>query len=267
MFTGQPPQNLTDAFFPRTGGLDENGNPKRVSLPTYCKDIYGWASNPAQTLKNKVHPLLTNIYDMLTNKDFYGDKIRNEDDSFMQQVKQEALYAAKQFEPLSIRNLQRGLATGESPAQAAGSFVGVTPAPLRINQSPAERLASDMAAEGGHGGPRTQEQVVKSQLEHDLEQQVRRGDTEALRTALTNHQITHDTARLIQRRSQQTPLAGQVGRLSPSQGLKIWDTASPQEQAAIKRELILKLRHAKGSTLPDEYKSLIDQFRLRGIIQ
>ena len=267
MFTGQAPQNLTDAFFPRTGGVDEKGNPKRVALPTYCKDIYGWATSPAQTLKNKIHPLLTNIYDMLTNKDFYGDKIRNEDDPFMQQVKQEATYAINQFKPLSVTNLQRGLAVGESPLSAAKSFVGITPAPLRINQSPAERLSADMAAEGGHGGPRTQEQITKSRLEHSLEGQVRSGNTEALRTALENHQITHDTAKLIQRRSQQTPLAGQVGQRTPAQGLQIWDASSPQERSEIRNELILKLRHAKDSTLPDEYKDLVDQFRLRGIIQ
>jgi hypothetical protein len=37
--TGQAPQDWRDALMPRTGRLDRNGNPQRLSLPTYIKDI------------------------------------------------------------------------------------------------------------------------------------------------------------------------------------------------------------------------------------
>jgi hypothetical protein len=37
--TGEAPQDWRDALMPRTGRLDRNGNPQRLSLPTYIKDI------------------------------------------------------------------------------------------------------------------------------------------------------------------------------------------------------------------------------------
>ena len=47
LLTGEQPQEVDDYFFPRTGELDDNGKPRRVTLPTYMKDVFHLWSDPS----------------------------------------------------------------------------------------------------------------------------------------------------------------------------------------------------------------------------
>jgi hypothetical protein len=267
VFTGEGPQTLKDAFFPRTGEKDEKGNPQRVSLPTYMKDIYHFGSEPLKTLSNKLHPMLTLIHEMVTNKDFYGEKVRNEDDPIMQQVKQMATHAVTAQEPLSVRNLRRELEMGQSPISAAKSFVGLTPAPSTINMTAAEQLASEIAREKVPVGARTHEQVEKSRLKHDLARKFAAGDTDAIPTALQADQISKDDAKAILKESQQKPLQVQVARLDAKQALQVWMVATPEERASIRVQLLKHLTGMKGHATIAERKEMIAQYRLAGVLE
>jgi hypothetical protein len=266
-FTGQGPQDLRDAFFPRTGGKDENGNPKRVSLPTYMKDIYHFGVEPLKTLGNKIHPTLQLIHEMLTNRDFYGVEIRNADDPIVQQIGQEMQHVIGSLEPLSSRNLRRGLALGETPAEAARNLVGITPAPARMNQTPAEQAAADLITKKLPAGARAHEAAKKSARDRALRGQMRQGNPAALQEALRSGIVAKNEARTIVRQAKQSPLEGQISRLSTSDALKIWGKASREEQQAIRIEMIKKLRGARGSVPAAEFNSLAAQYRKAGILQ
>jgi hypothetical protein len=267
VFTGEGPQDLKDCMFPRTGEKDEHGNPQRVSLWTYMKDVYHYGTDWKGTLAGKLHPMVQGLYSMVTNKDFYGEKIRNEDDPFMQQVKQSVVAAAKSFEPLSSRNVRRGLEMGETPAQLSRTAIGLTPAPLAINQSPAEQRASEIIREKTPVGARTREEVERTHLKHDLARKFAAGDTDAIPSALQADQISKDDAKAILKESRQKPLQVQIGRLDAKEALQVWMKATPEERASIRVQLLKHLSGMKGHATIAERKEMIEQYRLAGVLQ
>ncbi len=101
--TGQAPQELRDYFFPKTGGTDNKGNPVRVSLPGYMKDVYEYGHDPYGTLKSKINPLWSTLDQMLENKDFYGAPIHNPNDPWVRQVRQYGEFLGEQFLPFTLR--------------------------------------------------------------------------------------------------------------------------------------------------------------------
>jgi hypothetical protein len=267
VFTGQGPQTIRDAFFPQTGSKDEKGRPQRTSLPTYCKDIYHFGSEPLKTLENKVHPMIQLVHEMLINKDFYGVKIANEDDPMMQKLIDEAKHVLGAMEPLSSRNLRRGLAQGQTPEVAARSFLGITPAPSALNESDAERVASDIIQEKIPAGARTSEAAAKSQFKRDIARQLRSGNTKALSDAIGQQKIsTNDASEIIQG-SHDQPLEGQLKHLSASEALKVWAVANPDEKKLMKRHMIEKLFGASDSLAPAEFNALAAQYRLQGVFR
>lgn len=150
LYTGESPRDMKDSFFPRTGKMRPDGSEDRLSLPSYIKDIYeyghdisGWAkfgSNPLQTVRNKVHPLIGTVGEMLDNKDFFGNNIRSPGDSAVQQAQDEAGYLLKQMEPFSVRNFQQqNQAAGKtgSPLDyvASPQFIGLGNAPGYITKT------------------------------------------------------------------------------------------------------------------------------------
>ena len=150
LFRGEPPEDLKDCLFPRTGRLRPDGSEDRLSLPSYIKDIYEYGhdiesfikygEDPTRTLRNKLHPLLGTTSQMLTNEDFFGAKIRNPGDSAVLQAEDEAKYLMKQLEPFSVRNyLQQANAAEQEPSVAgyltSPSMYGITPAPGYMTKS------------------------------------------------------------------------------------------------------------------------------------
>lgn len=149
-YNGTGPETLKDAFYPRTGQTRPDGSPDRVSLPTYMKDVFGYGedlanfakygSDPTQTLKNKAHPLISTISQMLNNQDYFGGAIRNPADSATKQIMDEAAYLIQQIEPFSMRNyMQQAKQKGEEPTimgyLTSPSMIGVAPAPGYITKS------------------------------------------------------------------------------------------------------------------------------------
>ena len=146
LFTGKGPSELKDYYYPKTGNTDEKGDPERVVLPTYMKDIYHYINQPGRTLRNKIHPMLSMMAEMFANEDFYGTKIRNEDDPVMKQVLDVAEYGGRTLTPFAVRGLQQNLKSGEGLAKAALPFVGITPAPADIKKTEAEKKLSEIMA-------------------------------------------------------------------------------------------------------------------------
>lgn len=149
-YTGEAPRDLKDAFYPRTGRLRPDGSEDRVSLPTYMKDVFAYGedaknfalygADPLQTLKNKAHPLIATVSQMLNNADFFGGAIRNPADPITRQLMDEAAYLRQQIEPFSIRNyFQQAKLKGEEPSiqgyLTSPSMVGITPAPGYMTKS------------------------------------------------------------------------------------------------------------------------------------
>ena len=125
LWHGKAPETLKDYFFPR----DSHG--QRWSLPTYMKDVYNYGTDPMRTLRGKIHPLLSLIWEMLSNEDYFGREIHDHDDPVLKQMMDTVKYVGTEIEPMSLRQRKtphRGLEEKILP------FVGVTPAPKSLDQ-------------------------------------------------------------------------------------------------------------------------------------
>lgn len=251
--TGKGPQELKDYYFPRTGSLDENGDPVRVSIPSYMKDLYHYTQHPVTTVTNKLSPLIGMVAQMLNNKDYFGTKIRNEDDPLVKQVAGEAQYILKQMIPFGIRNAQKNMQNDKELRDIVEPFIGITPAPYDINQTKAETLAHRISAQKMPIGGRTQEQAEHSKVLRDFSKRLKLNDPNVraeMFQAIRDRKITPMQVAKINRESNLTPLQRQVLHFSAAEIKKVYDLATPEEKKQI--ENMMKAKIARSKTLVEQ---------------
>lgn len=141
MMTGTPPATVKDMFHPATGEKDKNGDPIRIQLPTYMKDIFSVAHSPGSAIAGKVHPLLGAAIDLMNNRDFLNHQIADDHDSFLQRQLDRIEYVAKAGTPISASNAAK---PGQSTTDQFAGVMGVNRTPAYINRTDAENAAEDL---------------------------------------------------------------------------------------------------------------------------
>jgi hypothetical protein len=130
--TGHGPQEWRDLYAPQTGGMDENGNPRRVTVPGYMKDILHAAHDFTGTILGKTAPLLSLGRELfVTGKDYYDRLIYNplRDQSAAAAY---ADYIIGQQMPFTARALLKGQTQNLTPAEQAMTLFGFAQAPQWI---------------------------------------------------------------------------------------------------------------------------------------
>jgi N12 class adenine-specific DNA methylase len=133
---GHGPESLADRIQPRSGHLTKSGDPERMNLPTYTKDIIGVKEKGIwRTAKDKIHPLLGLIADELSNKDWRERPITLPDDPWGAWLTKKLMYALQAYVPMAVKNLQtEEQRHPEGLGERIAPFVGVTPAPAPANR-------------------------------------------------------------------------------------------------------------------------------------
>jgi hypothetical protein len=200
----------------------------------------GFAHAPVSTVEHKINPLFGSIAEMLNNKDFYGNKIYNEDDPLVKKFADLTAYAAKQFIPFSMRNAaQSGKEQGEqgvgkflptTPTKAA-SFFGITPAPKYIVKSPAVNKIDEYMGQQRPEGGRTAAQAARSDEMKRLAGGLRAGKLtpDDVRESEKEGKITPQQGREVLREQHASPLA-RISKLPLDQALNVWDVANEKER-------------------------------------
>jgi hypothetical protein len=252
--TGNPPQKLEDYFFPRVGGTDAGGQPTRLSLPTYMRDVFAYAENPASTIAHKFHPMIQDLIELYRNEDFYNVEIRREGAPWLEQAYDVSKYVAKQFVPISVTSATRRWETEETPSEkikaAAESEFGFTPAPKYIGETKAEEDAYTLAKRHRMAGPKTQENYDHYRLLTHLEQKWDAGtlQTEELNAALNSGRITDDDFDKLFEERELTPFQRNFKALEMEEALRVMKEATKEE-----RVNLLPI-------LEDKYLNRIDTF-------
>src|SRR5260221_684071 len=132
--TGQGPQELTDYYFPKTGGKNAHGGDMRASMPGYIKDYYEWTMQPEQTAIGKLHPMLSSTIAMLNNKQWLtlqgqAPAIRDPRSPPGQQVKDFSDWMLREFTPIGM---QARAGTENSNISGFERYLGIREAPLNI---------------------------------------------------------------------------------------------------------------------------------------
>lgn len=151
--TGKPPEEPTDAFFPKTGGKDQHGNAQRAILPGYEKDVYGWwdaatnnkglTRNASSMAYNKLAAAPRAVWDTLANKDWAGKQIYNPDDPLHKKMADYFHYLQTSFAPIMAKQL-KGDQNPKSAISTAESGVGIRQAPSSI-QNPGAAVGTAKA--------------------------------------------------------------------------------------------------------------------------
>jgi hypothetical protein len=243
--TGQSPQELKDLYFPKTGGLDKEGNPSRVALPFYMKDIYHYWVSPFKTLKNKLSPVNNIVMDMLSNKDFYNVEIRHPDDKYYQQGLEVAKYLGKQFIPFSFTNQKRDTRTGVKAF--VEPFIGITPAPSDLHITKAEEKAREILNNHMPQGSKTQEQADRTTQKRNIENAYLLGDTQPLQAAKEAGLLSSTEITKMKNESKQAPLERMTKSFTVEDTYSLLKLATPAEKPLLEQIIKRKLQ-----TLPSD---------------
>ena len=157
-FTGDNPDGL-DYIFPRIGGLNPDGSPRRITNAFYTREVPMALKNIeerqsvigglTQMLYHKM--LFQPFVEMAQNKDYFGSQIYDENSPFFKQAYQFGKHlVSDQLNPMSIAGAKRALQLSGKPASTLDvlkqitdrdvwmPFLGFGPAPAYASKSSME---------------------------------------------------------------------------------------------------------------------------------
>ena len=133
-FSRKWPSHVKDLFFPQYDPLDERA---RFSFPSYGKEYYQLATHPLNYATAGTSGPIGRAAEIARNRDFYGEKLWNEDDPAYKQALDFMKAIAPQ--PISVKSFNR-VREESGIGRAALSLVGVNKAPAYVTKSKAEQL-------------------------------------------------------------------------------------------------------------------------------
>jgi hypothetical protein len=134
--TGNPPETLEDYIFP-------NSPWGRISIPGYAKDVYNWATKPGDTAVGKLNPMLSQLTQMMSNRDWYGAVIydwKHEDP--ITNIEDFAKWYGSQYMPISVKQ-QMQPTPEQREIPEAMRWLGVNPAPYEVRNPGAAQHFKD----------------------------------------------------------------------------------------------------------------------------
>ncbi len=256
--TGTKPKGM-DYFMPRIGGEDVNGNPLRVNFPSYMKDVISYWKHPGESLGHSLNPLLSSIYDLLMNRNFYDVRIRNEDDPIWKQGSELAEWASKEMVPFSVGGAMKLRETDTNAWKEVAPFFGITPAPARLTMTPAQELAAEISAASMPKEPRPQESYDRSQLLKQVVRDIKAGQQRKavaeLRGGLDKGILNEAAAQTLVERLRYTPLQFQVHNMTAEAAMRVWRVANDSEREDMRP--IVRSKIANSMSLSLEQKTVM----------
>jgi hypothetical protein len=253
LYTGEWPKEALDYFAPRTGRLDANGNPERITLPTYAKDVMHYFKDFWGTLEGKVHPLAGSIGEWVHNRNFEGEQVRNPDQAFYDPRqfltnpegftyrvpltdKTVSLppgigYGLEQMTPYSLRNADKLRREGGSLGEQAQQFLGLNPAPKALTRSSAQELMNQFLSARNPQGALSPRDAALRDFQRDLrrKQRTNPGVTPELADAVADGTLSPGQEQNILRSGAYSPDQWMFMKLKPEEALEVAEHANPKE--------------------------------------
>lgn len=222
LHTGKKPQGVKDLFYPRNGTKTASGDDGRVEFPSYLKDLYQVSHSPIRTVGNKLAPELSALIDVITNKDYYGDYIRNPNDNLSTQAKQLAVFLGTQFVPFTVQNIKQQMKGTAGVEQNIESFLGIINAPSDVVKSEYEKQLLNLYLEQrGESGPKTPEQKAIQDAKASAREAIQKGDYSELQDLVNKGIITPRGMRTFIINAQKTSAGRMYSQLSGSRKVQL----------------------------------------------
>ncbi len=139
---GVTPKTIADFFYPRVGGKNPDGTPRRVNTVFFTREPLsiinhlrkeGILGGTEAIALSKANPVLITMSELLKNSDYYGYEISSSDNKLLSIKRAEdyIAYVAKSMLPISVTSAER---TGDLKG-AILSVMGNAPAPKYISET------------------------------------------------------------------------------------------------------------------------------------
>lgn len=260
LLSGEWPTSTKDLFMPRTGNLLPNGQPERMRLPTYMRDVLS-LQHPVEMVKHKLPFPMRLFNELVDNKNYFGEQIRDPWSPATEQAQDTAKYLATSMMPFGIQGMQKT----QSPKGKYLNIIGITPMPRTYTNTPAQNVIDEynqmMRASMTTKGA-AELKTLKSDLMKLARDQDEAGFKEATDAAVSEGKITRQQVKEIVAESQAPPGMSRFTRLPLEWAVRAWGQASDYEKEqwqpyflkkvmAEKPENLIKNRDAVVETLTD----------------
>ena len=268
LINGKPPDNPLELYTKGvwTGGYTPGGSPEYIRDATYWRDLWGMVpidqtgslalGKPLDTITAKAADIWRIPTEVFGNKEAYtNNQIFTPGAGLGQLAQEAAMYGGKQFVPYSFRGMQQA----HSPWGQYGSFIGWTPTPARLTDTPAQKeLRSFRNAEA----PQlvTTEKQAGREVKRDVMDYAYQGDGEgflnAIREARAKGDLTSTQYRnlVLDGREILTdphygPLRNTFRKLNDlGEAIKVFSLANPDEREALGPLMQKKWNNAQPDT-------------------
>jgi hypothetical protein len=173
MLSGDPAEGW-DYVFPRIGGKNPDGSPRRITSPFYLREV----PMAIQHISERGGNVATGIGDMLWNKmmfepftemwnnrNYYGYNIWDENAPLYKQVYQGVKNWVKDQTPMSITGANRASDTGGTTKDQLMAYAGFAPAPSYVEKSGIQNRISYLYRQHVQPTSRTEEEGEMSEAQ------------------------------------------------------------------------------------------------------
>ena len=173
LMTGEPPKELLDFYYPRSGAKRPDGSAERIQFLTYLKDVVGMRKHPAKTVWAKTAAPLHMLNDLINNRDYWGNYIVDPDEESPFKKTWDVLkYGVGSAKPFSLQGWQAS--EKRTPGMAVLNVFGARPTPKWLLQTPAEEKIAQYQ-EGKTRKAMTPEEAAISKSKYDAIKDFREG--------------------------------------------------------------------------------------------
>jgi hypothetical protein len=160
IFTGENPKDANDYIFPRVGGVNPDGSPRRLTTMFYSREgpmlakhiqekgggIGGTLRGLGEMLWNKT--MFQPIKELWQNRNYFGREVWDTNAPAYKQLEQVAQHIiGEQFMPMSITGAKRAQETGGRPIETPLALAGFGPAPAYAEKSAMQNQIGHMFRE------------------------------------------------------------------------------------------------------------------------
>jgi hypothetical protein len=247
LLAGDWPEDMKDLFMPRTGSLMPNGQPERLRLPTYMRDVLGLA-HPVEMVKHKLNFPLRMFSALTDNQDFFGEQIRDPYATLGTQVVQTGEYVGKTLLPFGIQ----GYLATDAPKARALNLIGITKVPRAYSNTAAMNVIDEYNKQ--NRATMTSKQVAEEKLlKRELRELAQQGDVEGFKEkakeAMTAGDLSRQQIKTIVAESQAPAGLGRFVALPVEWQIRAWKEATEKERGLWQPYFLKKIASANPEIL------------------
>ena len=254
---------LLDAVMPRSGGVDRNGRPSRLMVPSYARAWVATGLKPVTTMKHGLSAVVMRLSDVWQNKDFYGNWVYDPEAPAWKATVDKVGHVLL-VPPISYQSFREARARGLSGPELAASWGGMSIASPTYFATDFEDYLSRTLSREIEGRPgRSPEAAKRGEVAGQINRKIRESQQTDIPANITDEEISavgSERYKRAVRAGEREGLAGRANRLSLEQLLKGWKYASPEEQGKLWPILEEKVARARlAGKSPEEQERIIKQ--------